>query len=133
MWQPQKCVQIRSHTTCRRLRAHWNVCDYSSGEVSRDFVARVPFQMRFRIRTHEFLAVLPQMHHVHYHEVQAQHLSHTCSCAVCLQYAHDARTKELSDHRGYRWTCKTLDVPSSIVNTKSATFYSSYLDERNHV
>ena len=54
------CSGIRSHTTCRRLRAHWSVRDYSSGEVSRDFVARVPFQIRFRIRMHEFLAVLPQ-------------------------------------------------------------------------
>jgi hypothetical protein len=68
---------------------------------------------------------IASMHHVNYHEVQAQHLSHPCSYAVCLQYAHDARTKELSDHRGYRWTCKTLDVRSSIINTKSATFYSS--------
>jgi hypothetical protein len=54
------CSGIRSHTTCRRLRAHWSVRDYSSVEVSRDFVARVPFQIRFRIRMHEFLALLPQ-------------------------------------------------------------------------
>ena len=54
------CSGIRSHTTCRRLRAHWSVLDYSSGEVSRDFVARVPFQIRFTIRMHEFLALLPQ-------------------------------------------------------------------------